>query len=101
MTGGQWRGVPGGVDVHARGQVFSATADNSHGDPWGEGTIFTDEEILDKFYTMVGLEMASPAQAPALKAAADGVAAAVETLETTGGTVTLTKALTHLAEQME
>jgi 2-methylcitrate dehydratase PrpD len=101
MTGGQWRGVPGGVDVHARGQVFSATADNSHGDPWGDRTLFTDQEILDKFYTMVGLEMASGEKAFVLKAAADGVAAAVETLEDAGGTALLTNALTRLAEQME
>jgi 2-methylcitrate dehydratase PrpD len=56
MTGGQWRGVPGGVDIHARGTIFSATADNATGDPWTRATRFTDEQITRKFGVMVGLD---------------------------------------------
>ncbi|EUC13025.1 UNVERIFIED_ORG: 2-methylcitrate dehydratase PrpD [Burkholderia sp. CF145] len=56
MTGGQWRGVPGGVDIHARGTIFSATADNAIGDPWTGATRFTDEQITRKFGVMVGLD---------------------------------------------
>jgi hypothetical protein len=56
MTGGQWRGVPGGVDIHARGQIFSATADHSLGDPWTASTLFSDEQITSKFKVMVGLD---------------------------------------------
>lgn len=55
MTGGQWRGVPGGVDIYARGQVFSCTADHASGDPWSTSTLFTDEQISRKFKVMVGL----------------------------------------------
>ena len=57
MTGGQWRGVPGGVDIHARGTIFSATADNAIGDPWTGATRFTDEQITRKFGVMVGLDV--------------------------------------------
>jgi 2-methylcitrate dehydratase PrpD len=56
MTGGQWRGVPGGVDIHARGTVFSATADNATGDPWTDATRLTDTQIRSKFGVMVGLD---------------------------------------------
>jgi 2-methylcitrate dehydratase PrpD len=56
MTGGQWRGVPGGVDIHARGTVFSATADHATGDPWTPATHFSDEQIRRKFGVMVGLD---------------------------------------------
>ena len=56
MTGGQWRGVPGGVDVHARGRVFSATADYSLGDPWADSTRFTDAQLTAKFNVMAGLD---------------------------------------------
>lgn len=59
MTGGQWRGVPGGVDIHARGTVFSATADNATGDPWTPVTRFSDAQIRSKFGVMVGLDDAS------------------------------------------
>jgi 2-methylcitrate dehydratase PrpD len=55
MRGGQWRGVPGGVDIYARGQVFSCTADHASGDPWSASTLFTNEQISRKFNVMVGL----------------------------------------------
>ncbi|AET94757.1 hypothetical protein BYI23_D012470 (plasmid) [Burkholderia sp. YI23] len=58
MTGGQWRGVPGGVDIHARGTVFSATADNATGDPWADATRFSDAHIRSKFGVMAGLDAA-------------------------------------------
>lgn len=59
MEGGQWRSMPGGVDVFARGGVFSATSDYAHGDPWSDETRMTDQELIHKFKTM-----ASPEQEP-------------------------------------
>ncbi|MGH3626913.1 MAG: MmgE/PrpD family protein, partial [Sciscionella sp.] len=56
MGGGQWRGIPGGVDVFARGEVFSATADNALGDPWSEGTVMSTDQLVNKFRAMVGPE---------------------------------------------
>jgi 2-methylcitrate dehydratase PrpD len=53
MGGGQWRGVPGGVDIEARGTRFAATADYALGDPWTEGTAMATEQLVDKFRTMV------------------------------------------------
>ncbi|MBB5399497.1 MmgE/PrpD family protein [Paraburkholderia youngii] len=58
MTGGQWRGVPGGVDIHARGTVFGATADNATGDPWTDTTRFSDAQVRSKFGVMAGLDAA-------------------------------------------
>lgn len=79
MTGGQWRGVPGGVDVHARGQVFSATADMSLGDPWSTETLYSDDALMAKFHAMIGLERSpDPGR---LRAAADRLAATIETLD--------------------
>ncbi|MDE1180042.1 MmgE/PrpD family protein [Paraburkholderia sp.] len=71
MTGGQWRGVPGGVDIHARGQVFSATADHSQGDPWTTATRFSDEQIYGKFNTMIGLDPRGEGTPALAKAAVD------------------------------
>jgi 2-methylcitrate dehydratase PrpD len=52
MGGGQWRGVPGGVDVEAGGARFEATADYAQGDPWSAATRMSDEQLVDKFRTM-------------------------------------------------
>jgi 2-methylcitrate dehydratase PrpD len=60
MGGGQWRGIPGGVDVYARGEVFRATADLSLGDPWSEETLLADQDLLEKFRVMVGLDRSRP-----------------------------------------
>jgi 2-methylcitrate dehydratase PrpD len=54
LQGGQFRRLPGGVDVHARGRVFSATVDNAGGDPWTKETLMTDDMIREKFLGMVG-----------------------------------------------
>ncbi|MHB9836181.1 MmgE/PrpD family protein [Paraburkholderia terrae] len=80
MTGGQWRGVPGGVDIHARGTVFSATADHATGDPWTAATHFTDEQIRRKFGVMVGLD-ANGNGPETLQQAARDVADVVMSLE--------------------
>ncbi|WP_322057032.1 MmgE/PrpD family protein [Paraburkholderia sp. J63] len=80
MTGGQWRGVPGGVDVHARGRVFSATADHALGDPWDPRTRFTDQALRAKFNVMVGLAPNGEG-APALVQAANALADAVMNIE--------------------
>lgn len=93
ITGGQWRGVPGGVDVHARGQVFSATADMSLGDPWSEPTLYSDAAILAKFHTMIGLESAASQDAPALRDAADRLTAAIDRLEDQSSSAELARAL--------
>lgn len=56
MGGGQWRGIPGGVDVEAAGRRYSATADNALGDPWSAGTLLSDAALDEKFAVMAGLE---------------------------------------------
>ncbi len=53
MEGGQFRRIPGGVDVHARGQVFSSTVELAWGDPWSPETEFTDEALRAKLARMV------------------------------------------------
>lgn len=53
MGGGQWRGVPGGVDVDARGTTFAATADYALGDPWTSDTRLPTSRLAEKFATMV------------------------------------------------
>ena len=50
---GQFRRLPGGVDVHARGRVFSETIDNARGDPWRTETLLTDRQLTEKFFGMV------------------------------------------------
>jgi len=52
MDGGQWRAMPGGVDVFARGTLFSETSDYALGDPWREETLLSDQELIDKFKIM-------------------------------------------------
>lgn len=98
MTGGQWRGVPGGVDIHARGQTFSATADYSLGDPWTPATLFSDEEIYSKFNVMVGLDEHGDGP-PALANAAKKVIDTVMTLDESP-IGRLTDSLTNLACSM-
>lgn len=97
ITGGQWRGVPGGVDVHARGQVFSGTADMSLGDPWSELTLYSDAAILAKFHTMIGLESASSQNVAALREAADRLAATIDTLEDQSTSIELARALSDVS----
>lgn len=97
ITGGQWRGVPGGVDVHARGTVFSGTADMSLGDPWSEPTLYSDAAILAKFHTMIGLESASVQHLPALREAADRLVGAIETLEIASSVGELVRALSDVS----
>lgn len=96
MTGGQWRGVPGGVDVEARGQVFSATADMSIGDPWSQATLYSDEAILDKFHTMIGLEQAENQER--LRAAADRFTAAIGSLHDHADCVEFADSMREVAE---
>lgn len=50
---GQYRRLPAGVDIHARGTIFSATVDMALGDPWSEETVFTDEMLHSKFTNMM------------------------------------------------
>ncbi|KWI47595.1 hypothetical protein WT72_31275 [Burkholderia pseudomultivorans] len=102
MTGGQWRGVPGGVDVHARGEVFGLTADHADGDPWTPETCFSDERIIGKFNVMVGLDVDGSGP-DGLSAAARAVVDAVMTLDAqpverlTHALSTLTRAMATVA----
>jgi 2-methylcitrate dehydratase PrpD len=80
IQGGQWRGIPGGVDVHARGDVFRSTVVLAKGDPWSAESLFTDEELLGKFRTMVGLN-ADGTGAAIVRNAAEQVVSAVGNLE--------------------
>ncbi|CAB5300853.1 MmgE/PrpD family protein [Burkholderia multivorans] len=71
MTGGQWRGVPGGVDVHVRGEILSETADYSLGDPWDNSTVFSDDAIRGKFETMIGLDADRKGDSPLRETSAE------------------------------
>lgn len=53
MENGQFRRIPGGVEVHARGKVHTASVDMAAGDPWSKDTLFTDEALRQKFIGMV------------------------------------------------
>jgi len=78
MEGGQFRRIPGGVDVHARGEIFSAAAEMAWGDPWSEKTIFSDEALREKFTRMLAGGGVAPAQRGRQ---ADEIIAAVDHLE--------------------
>lgn len=98
MTGGQWRGVPGGVDIHARGQIFSATADQSLGDPWTPETVFSNEQIYSKFNVMIGLDERGGGP-PALADAATEVIEVIMSLDD-GPISRLSDSLMKLARSM-
>ena len=53
MEDGQFRRIPGGVEVHAGGKVHAASVDMATGDPWSEETRFTDQALRQKFIGMV------------------------------------------------
>jgi 2-methylcitrate dehydratase PrpD len=53
MEDGQFRRIPGGVEVHARGKVHAASVDMAAGDPWSPDTLFTDAALEEKFIGMV------------------------------------------------
>ncbi|OAN56207.1 MmgE/PrpD family protein [Sphingobium sp. TCM1] len=101
MTGGQWRGVPGGVDVHARGKIFSGTANMSLGDPWSDGTIFSDEDIVRKFHMMLGVDDRADGDTSQLRALADRMVAAVETLEDHADVSALTDTMRELSASLK
>ena len=98
MTGGQWRGIPAGVDIHARGEVFSATADHSLGDPWTDATLFSDEAIRSKFNVMAGLGADGSGNGK-VQDAVGKVVDAVSTLET-GQVDSIASSLAELSEVM-
>jgi 2-methylcitrate dehydratase PrpD len=77
IEGGQWRRIPGGVDVHARGQVFSETTDVARGDPWSDASRMSDSELIAKFRDMVGLHAFEGAEARRVAQLADDVAGAI------------------------
>lgn len=53
IVDGQWREVPGGVDIYARDEVFSKTVGFALGDPWCSSTKMTDRGLEVKFAGMV------------------------------------------------
>lgn len=54
LVDGQWRNVPGGVDVETTdGRTLSYTARNAEGDSWDADTRWTDDDIISKFTTVV------------------------------------------------
>lgn len=94
IEGGQWRRIPGGVDVHARGQVFSATTDMARGDPWSDASRMSDAEIAAKFRDMIGLHALEGADARRAGGLADQVMAAIADI----GRTPLSALTTPLAE---
>jgi 2-methylcitrate dehydratase PrpD len=77
IEGGQWRRIPGGVDVHARGQVFSATSEMARGDPWSDASRMSDDDLAAKFRDMVGLHALEGAEARNVRGLADDVMGAI------------------------
>jgi 2-methylcitrate dehydratase PrpD len=84
MQGAQWRGVPGGVDIYARGKVFSATVDMALGDPWTAEARLSNDDLLSKFRVMVGLDPVDGAGATRTREAAKQVVGAIEDIESLG-----------------
>mgnify|MGYP001575323815 CR=1 FL=1 len=76
MEGGQFRRIPGGVEVHARGKVHAASVDMAYGDPWSKETLFSDLALQQKFIGMV-----ASTGSPEKKQQAERIIAAVEGLE--------------------
>lgn len=81
MRGAQWRVVPGGVDIHARGAIFSATVDMAKGDPWSPRTLMSDEAIRSKFRGMLGLDPVDGTGASRIRDAALRVLDAIEQVD--------------------
>jgi 2-methylcitrate dehydratase PrpD len=79
MVGPQFRALPGGVDVHARGTVFSETSALAKGDPWSSETRMSDDELVAKFIAMTQ----GPDENPTREIAelADAVISAVDGVE--------------------
>lgn len=75
---GQYRRLPAGVDVRARGRMFSASVDMALGDPWSEQTRFTDPMLRQKFTDMV---VGTRIQRTELEGQAKKIIAAVDRLE--------------------
>ncbi len=86
MQSGQFRKVPGGVEVHARGSVFSEIVDMAAGDPWSEETRFSDEDLRKKF---IGMVCATNLGSAKLKAKAQRIIDCVDRLESLAGVSTL------------
>jgi 2-methylcitrate dehydratase PrpD len=80
LEGGQFRRLPAGVDVHARGEVYSETVDMAGGDPWSEATRFTDRMLREKFRNMVVSGKA--ARSEKSEARAERIIQVVDRLET-------------------
>lgn len=78
MEDGQFRRIPGGVEVHARGKVHAASVDMAAGDPWSPDTLFTDAAMREKFIGMVCGRTPGSAER---KAKAMRIIDAVESLE--------------------
>lgn len=85
MGGGQWRGIPGGVEVFARGTRFAATADNALGDPWSDSTLLSNETLVQKFLTMCGVGEDEGEALAGLASQAEACAEAVLTADSAVG----------------
>jgi 2-methylcitrate dehydratase PrpD len=85
MGGGQWRGIPGGVEVFARGTRFAATADNALGDPWSDSTLLSNETLVQKFLGMCGVGDGEAAASSGLAAQAEECAEAILAADSPAG----------------
>ena len=88
---GQFRKLPGGVEVHARGQVFHETVELAGGDPWSDKTIFTDDWLRQKFVSMTSTGVLEREEAR--RAQAEVIIALVDRLEELESLDELTEAL--------
>jgi len=79
MENGQFRRVPGGLEVHARGQVFTEIVQMAAGDPWSTETHFSDAQLEEKF---IGMVCGTNPGSAALKKRANAIIDCVNRLET-------------------
>lgn len=97
MGGGQWRGIPGGVEVFARGTRFSETADYALGDPWTESTKLSSERLIDKFVAMCAVEGAPRAASAELADRAASCATSILTADETDTPLSWLKEVAELS----
>jgi 2-methylcitrate dehydratase PrpD len=81
IQGGQWRGIPGGVDIHARGEVYRSTVIMAKGDPWSPESLFSNDELLSKFRAMMGLSTVDGSGDARVRDSVEQVVSAVDDME--------------------
>lgn len=95
MQGPQWRQIPAEVEMKVGGKTLSQGADFAKGDPWSHGSRLSDEQLIEKFLTMV-----APAGDEQLVDAAQGLAELVLTLDEKTDAPSLGREVASLSNRM-